>query len=76
VVNRLRAKGYASLFARRILQRPFRTWKLLRTLGRHMKTSDIVKLLWSPFRRRRLTREAELPARMMEGAHQELAPGR
>ena len=75
VVNRLRAKGYASLFARRILQRPFRTCKLLRTLGRHMKTSDLLKLLWSPFHRRRLTRQAELPARMMEGAHQELAPG-
>lgn len=69
VVNRLRAKGYASLFARRILQRPFRTWKLLRTFSRHMKTSDILKLLCSPFRRRTLTRQTDLPARMTDSAN-------
>jgi radical SAM superfamily enzyme YgiQ (UPF0313 family) len=66
LVNRLRAKGYASLFARRILKRPFRTWKLLHAFGRHMKTSDIIKLLSSPFRRRTLTRKPELPARMLD----------
>ena len=31
-VNRLRMKGYALLFARRIFRRPIRTYKLLRTL--------------------------------------------
>ena len=66
VVNRLRAKGYASLFARRILKRPIRTARLLRAFGRHMKTSDIIKLLSSPFRRRTLTRKPELPARMLD----------
>src|SRR5664280_1799678 len=49
VVNRLRAKGYGLLFLHRIFKRPIRTWKLLRTFGRHMKTSDILKLLYSPF---------------------------
>ena len=62
VVNRLRAKGYAALFARRILQRPIKTAKLLRAFGRHMKVSDMIKLLSSPFRRRTLTRAAGLPA--------------
>jgi anaerobic magnesium-protoporphyrin IX monomethyl ester cyclase len=66
VVNRLRAKGYGLLFLHRVLKRPIRTWKLLRTFGRHMKTADIVQLLSSPFRRRALTRQPELPARMME----------
>ncbi len=71
VVNRLRAKGYGLLFLHRILKRPLRTLRLLRTFGRHMKTSDIVKLLSSPFRRRTLTRKPELPARMMDAGREE-----
>src|ERR1039458_8237276 len=35
-------------------------------LGRHMKTTDIIRLLSSPFRRRTLTRKPELPARMLD----------
>jgi hypothetical protein len=66
VVNQLRAKGYGLLFLHRIFKRPIRTWKLLRTFGRHMKTSDILKLLYSPFHRRTLTRKPELPARMRD----------
>jgi radical SAM superfamily enzyme YgiQ (UPF0313 family) len=65
-VNQVRMQGYAQLFARRILRRPFRTYKLLRLFGRHMKTSDILKLLYSPFRRRTLSRKPDLPARMIE----------
>lgn len=66
VVNRLRAKGYGLLFLHRIFKRPIRTWKLLRAFGRHMKMADIFQLLSSPFRRRPLTRKAELPSRMMD----------
>ncbi|HTV62347.1 MAG TPA: radical SAM protein [Verrucomicrobiae bacterium] len=66
VVNRARQKGYALLFAHRIFFRPIKTWKLLRTLGRHMKLTDILRLLSSPFRRRKLNRKPELPARMIE----------
>jgi radical SAM superfamily enzyme YgiQ (UPF0313 family) len=66
VVNRLRSKGYALLFLHRIFKRPIRTWKLLRAFGRHMKATDILKLLYSPFRRRALTRKPQLPARMMD----------
>ncbi len=65
-VNRARQKGYALLFAHRLLLRPWQTWKLLRTLARHMKVSDILRLLSSPFRRRKLNRKPELPARMLE----------
>ncbi len=66
-VNRLRMKGYGWLFAHRIFGRPIRTLRLLRTFGRYMKTSDMIKLLFSPFRRRTLTRQPELPARMIDG---------
>ena len=66
VLNRLRMKGYALLFARRLLGRPIQTLKLLRSLSRHMKKSDVLRLLTSPFRRRRLTRKPELPAKMTD----------
>jgi anaerobic magnesium-protoporphyrin IX monomethyl ester cyclase len=65
-VNRLRMKGYALLFASRLIKRPFATYGLLRTFSRHMKWSDILKLLASPFRRRTLTCKAELPAKMID----------
>jgi hypothetical protein len=59
-------KGYALLFARRIFGRPLGTYKLLRMFGRHMKKADLLKLLWSPFQHRTLSRKPDLPARMME----------
>jgi anaerobic magnesium-protoporphyrin IX monomethyl ester cyclase len=65
-VNRVRMKGYASLFARRIFGRPIRTYKLLRLFGRHMKKTDLLRLLWSPFRRGSLSRKPELPAWMID----------
>jgi anaerobic magnesium-protoporphyrin IX monomethyl ester cyclase len=66
VVNRVRMQGYAWLFVCRILRRPIRTYRLLRLLGRHMKKTDIFHLLWSPFRRRSLSRKPDLPVRMLE----------
>jgi radical SAM superfamily enzyme YgiQ (UPF0313 family) len=66
VVNRARQKGYAILFFRRLFFRPIRTFNLLRTLSRHMKLSDVWKLLSSPFRRRTLTRKPSLPAKMVD----------
>jgi radical SAM superfamily enzyme YgiQ (UPF0313 family) len=66
VVNRARQKGYMLLFVHRLFLRPIQTFKLLRTFARHMKKADILKLLWSPFRKRTLTRKPELPARMID----------
>ncbi len=66
LVNLMRKKGYIHLFISRIFYRPFQTIRLLRRFGRHMKGSDIIKLLWSPFRKRTLTVKPELPARMIE----------
>ncbi len=66
VVNRARQKGYLLLFAHRLILRPVQTLRLLRKFARHMKTSDILALLASPFRKRALTRQPELPARMID----------
>ncbi len=66
VVNQARQKGYLLLFAHRLFLRPIQTIRLLRKFGRHMKTSDILALLASPFRKRTLTRRPELPARMID----------
>jgi len=65
-LNRLRMKGYALLFARRIFGHPIRTYNLLRTFSRHMKTLDLIKLICSPFQRRTLTRKPDLPAKMID----------
>jgi radical SAM superfamily enzyme YgiQ (UPF0313 family) len=66
VVNRVRMKGYAFLFGRRLFGHPIHTYNLLRSFARHMKKLDLLKLLLSPFQRRTLSRKAELPARMID----------
>jgi hypothetical protein len=54
------------LFIKRILMRPIKTFKLLKTFSRNMKFSTIFKLLASPFKKRTLTRRPELPAWMID----------
>lgn len=54
-VNRARQKGYLLLFASRLFLRPFQTIRLLRRFGRYMNKTDILNLLWSPFRNRPAT---------------------
>jgi hypothetical protein len=66
VINRARMKGFALLFARRIVGRPIQTYRLVRTFGRYMKASDIFNFLSAPFRKRALSRKPELPARMID----------
>ncbi|MBI5724554.1 MAG: cobalamin B12-binding domain-containing protein [Planctomycetes bacterium] len=65
-VNRLRTKGYAMLFAQRILKRPIRTCRLLRSFSRGMGLGGLVGFLCTPFRRRKSSRKPELPAAMIE----------
>ena len=66
VINRARMKGFALLFAHRIVRRPIQTYRLVRTFGRYMKAADIFSFLSSPFRKRALSRKPELPARMID----------
>ncbi len=66
VLNQIRMKGYLHLFLYRIFLRPVKTFKLIRKFSRYMKIQDIFKLLWSPFRRKTLTRMPELPLKMIE----------
>jgi radical SAM superfamily enzyme YgiQ (UPF0313 family) len=65
-LNRIRMKGYASLFARRIIHRPLQTIKLIRAFSQNMEKSDIIKLIASPFSKRKLFRKPDLPARMID----------
>lgn len=74
LLNRLRMKGYARLFAYRLAWRPVGTYRLLRLFSRHMKTTDLLQLLASPFRRRTLTRRPDLPARMIDQGLTEPVP--
>ena len=61
-IIRLRAKGYAMFFAKRILRHPIRSYKLLRTFSRHMTRSDLMRLFSSPFRRPTAAHEPKPPA--------------
>jgi radical SAM superfamily enzyme YgiQ (UPF0313 family) len=63
-LNRIRMKGYALLFARRIIGRPVQTIKLIRAFSRNMEMSDIIRLVSSPFRKRTLFRKPDLPEKM------------
>jgi len=65
-LNRIRMKGYALLFARRIIGRPIQTIKLVRAFSRNMEMSDIIKLVSSPFRKRKLFHKPDLPAKMID----------
>ena len=61
VLNRIRMKGCALLFFRRIFGSPIQTYKILRSLGRNMELWDIFRLLSGPFTKRKDFREPDLP---------------
>lgn len=51
VVHETRKKGYKLLFKYLILHHPIRTIRLIRRFSKHMRFSDVVKLILSPFRK-------------------------
>lgn len=63
-LNRIRMKGYALLFFRRIFGRPIQSFKLLRSFSRNMEMSDIYRLLSSPFIKRKNFRKPDLPEKI------------
>ena len=74
-VNQVRMQGYAWLFARRIFRRPFRTYKLLRTFGRHMKTVRYPQVALQPFPTADLEPEARSPGQDDGVGTQRAPPG-
>ena len=66
VLNRIRMKGYALLFFRRIFERPIQSYKLIRSFSRNMEMTDIFRLLSSPFTKRTNFREPDLPEKMID----------
>lgn len=71
-LNRIRMKGYALLFLRRIFGRPIQSYKLIHSFSRNMEMSDIYRLLSSPFSRRTNFREPDLPEKMNGSGTREL----
>ena len=71
-LNRIRMKGYALLFFRRIFGRPIQSYKLIRSFSRNMELSDIYKLLSSPFSKRTNFREPDLPGKMIDAGRKAL----
>ena len=65
-LNRIRMKGYAMLFARRVLSRPIQSYKLIRSFSRNMAMSDIYRLISSPFNIRPYFHPPDLPAKMID----------
>ena len=65
-LNRIRMKGYAMLFSRRLFGHPIQSYKLVRSLGRNMEMTDIFKLISSPFTKRSYFEKPDLPAKMID----------
>jgi radical SAM superfamily enzyme YgiQ (UPF0313 family) len=65
-LNRIRMKGYAMLFSRRLFGHPIQSYKTVRSLGRNMEMSDIFKLISSPFTKRSYFEKPDLPAKMID----------
>jgi radical SAM superfamily enzyme YgiQ (UPF0313 family) len=70
-LNRIRMKGYALLFFRRVFGRPIQSYKLIRSFSRNMVLSDIYKLLSSPFIRKTNNRKPDLPAKSLDAGTSE-----
>jgi radical SAM superfamily enzyme YgiQ (UPF0313 family) len=51
VVHQTRKKGYKILFKYLIFHHPIRTYRLIRRFSKHMRFSDVMKLIFSPFRK-------------------------
>jgi anaerobic magnesium-protoporphyrin IX monomethyl ester cyclase len=66
VLNRLRMKGYVTLFVQRLATRPIQTIRLIHSFSRNMQKSDFFSLLFAPFRRRQLSHKPDLPAKMAD----------
>ena len=71
VVHNARKKGFTLLFSKRFLFRPVATLKLIYQFSRYMIFSDVLKLLWSPFRKNKAVYRPDLPARMIDAGLKE-----
>jgi radical SAM superfamily enzyme YgiQ (UPF0313 family) len=65
-LNRIRMKGYAMLFSRQLFGHPIQSYRLIRSFGRNMEMSDIIKLICSPFTKRSYFEKPDLPAKMID----------
>ncbi len=65
-VHRVRSAGYKHLFKYRLIHRPWQTLGLIRKFSRYMTWRDLMKLILSPFRKKKITEKPDLPEQMVK----------
>ncbi len=65
-VHRVRSAGYKHLFRYRLSHRPLQTLGLIRKFSRYMTWGDLLKLILSPFRKKKIMEKPDLPEQMIK----------
>jgi anaerobic magnesium-protoporphyrin IX monomethyl ester cyclase len=65
-VHRVRSAGYKHLFKYRLTNRPLQTLGLIRKFSRYMTWRDLMQLILSPFRKKKITEKPDLPEQMIK----------
>lgn len=73
-VHRVRSAGYKHLFRYRLIHRPVQTLGLIRKFSRYMTWTDLLKLILSPFRKKKITEKPDLPEQMIKKGQKEPVP--
>jgi radical SAM superfamily enzyme YgiQ (UPF0313 family) len=60
-VHRVRSSGYKLLFKYRMVHRPLETFRLMRKFSRYMTWYDLIRLILSPFRKKKINEKLDLP---------------
>jgi anaerobic magnesium-protoporphyrin IX monomethyl ester cyclase len=64
-VHRVRSAGYKYLFKYRLMHRPLQTLGLIRKFSRYMTWRDLIRLIMSPFRKKKISEIPDLPEQMI-----------
>lgn len=71
-VHRVRSKGYKLLLKYRIFHRPSESLKLIRKFSRYMTWYDLIRLILSPLRKKKITEKLDLPVSMIQKQQEEI----
>ena len=70
-VHRVRISGYKLLFKYRIVHHPLETFRLIRKFSRYMTWYDLIRLILSPFRKKKIIEKLDLPEGMIRNGQEE-----
>jgi len=65
-VHRVRSKGYILLLIYRIVHRPVASFRLIRKFSHYMAWSDLIRLILSPLRKKKIFEKLDLPKTMIQ----------